>query len=173
MSPPSLPVTLVALGLLAECTPAMRPLAEIAVPPPAATASPPIATAAPAPAAPPSGQCERRLRVASIAGDTPTCEVHGLAVGATATLSLPCAAAGDAAADFGGGQVFRGTTDGVQVVLRSVTTVQLQDGCTWQFTQQIAGAPAERRLVLEYEEEIVDGDECFGPCGAGGAITVE
>lgn len=164
---------LVTLGGLGACTPAMRPLTEVAIPPPTTTAPPPIATAAPAAAEPSRGECARRLRVAAIAGETPTCEVHGLAVGAAATLSLPCAGPGDAAADFGAGQAFRGTTDGVRVVLRSVSTVEFADGCTWRFTQQIEGALAEHRLQLEYEEEIVDGDECYRPCGAAGTVTVE
>lgn len=159
-----------ALFALAACTPSVRPLAEVSAPPPIASAPPLVIGPA---AAPPPSSCTKRLRVAAIVAQTQTCQVNGLGVGASAMLELPCQGPGDADADFGPGQRFEGTSDGTNLHLRSARVVEFEDGCRWKFSQEITGAPATRRLQLSYEEEIVDGDACYSPCGARGEIVVE
>lgn len=161
-----------ALFALAACTPSVRPLTEVSVPPPTASAPLPVIVSGPAPP-PPSSVCKKRLRVAAIVAQTESCQVNGLGVGASAALELPCQGPGDVAADFGPGQRFEGTSDGTNVHLRSARVVEFEDGCRWKFSQEITGAPATRRLQLSYDEEIVDGDECYSPCGARGEIVVE
>lgn len=166
------PAVLIAL-LACGCAPAVRPT-ELTVPAPLGTAAL-IATTGPIEAAPaPAAKaCTKRVRVASIVAATPTCQVNGLAVGDTATLTLPCSGTGDARADFGPDQTFRGTFDTTTVHLRSERIVEFEDGCRWRFKQVITGAPATRTLQLAYDEEIVDGDQCYSPCGARGVLTVE
>jgi hypothetical protein len=160
------------LFAIAACAPSVRPLTEVAVPPPAMNVAPPATVAGSATSPPPPG-CMRRVRVVSLVAQTPTCQINGLRVGSSALLSLPCTGVGDADADFGPGQVFHGTSDGTNVTLTSARVVDFEDACRWRFTQQITGAPGSHKLQLAYDEEIVDGDECYSPCGARGEISVE
>jgi hypothetical protein len=159
------------LILIVACTPAQRPIVEIAP----ASSNAPIAVASandPSPAKKPPARCTSDLLLVQLEPETPTCTVYGLQVGAKGILEGQCNGQGKATARFGLDVVFEGdVTEGHFHLSRTFTT-QVGDGCEWRFTETLISM-VPTQLAFEYSEEITQaGTKCYRPCGAIGTVSI-
>lgn len=160
-----------ALSLVActsTSTPAAVPARESASPNVVEIAEAEAADEPEAPSAPePAVECKTtRYQVERIDMSSPTCTVDIPAIGSVATLE--CA----------GGRVnlrfdkkdYTGTIDANGLVLDLVSTYDFTDGCLWEATARVIGAPGSL-LRLDYTERTTRGTQCSDSCTAVATIV--
>lgn len=143
--------------------PAAVPARESAAPkvveiPEAEAADEPEPQSAPEPAA----ECKAtRYQIDRIDMSSPTCTVDIPAVGSVATLEC---VAGTANLRFDT-KDYKGTLDTNGLVLDLVSTYDFTDGCLWEGTARVTGAPGSP-LRLDYTEKTTRGTNCSDACTA-------
>lgn len=159
-----------ALGL--ACTPAQRPIVEVA---PASSNVAPVASAAtslPQSIDPSPKSCASELVVGDVTPETPTCTIYGLQPGVRGILQAQCNGHGQATARFGMETPFEGTVVDGKFDLSRQFVKPVGDGCEWRFTETLVSL-GPGFLAFEYSEEITQNNgQCYRPCGAVGTVKI-